>query len=108
MRMDAENFAKLTAILDLLDRYKKNLAQALQQEAPGRARSVLQAGRTLSKRSTRTEGLFGFGSGNEGRPCVCRLPYEWHFECATEVGEYLSLKKRSQLLRSYLRSLGGM
>ncbi|CDJ59458.1 hypothetical protein EMWEY_00057520, partial [Eimeria maxima] len=64
--MDAENFAKLTAILDLLDRCKKNLAQAVQLETPVQVQHALQSGRTLSKRSTRSEGLLGFGSANDG------------------------------------------
>lgn len=69
--MNAENFAKLTAILDLLDRYKKNLAQAVQVENPAQARHVLRSGRTLSKRSTRSEGLSAFGNANEGKGSHC-------------------------------------
>ncbi|XP_026190575.1 myosin-7B [Cyclospora cayetanensis] len=60
--MDADNFAKLTTILDLLDRCKKNLSQAIQQETPMKTRSSMHAGHTLSKRSTRNEGIFDFGT----------------------------------------------
>lgn len=64
--MDAENFAKLTAILDLLDLYKKTLTQAVSQEASGSDRQALNLGRALSRRSTRNGGIFGFGSTNAG------------------------------------------
>ncbi|CDJ66863.1 myosin heavy chain, putative [Eimeria necatrix] len=99
--MDAENFAKLTAILDLLDRYKKNLAQALQQEAPGRARSVLQAGRTLSKRSTRTEGLFGFGSGNEAHQQMDAVAHALERRKTIKRTQTLLLRRRTRVRRSF-------
>ncbi|KAL8274591.1 hypothetical protein Esti_001494 [Eimeria stiedai] len=63
--MDAENFTKLTTILDLLDHYKKSLAVAVSQETPSsQRRHAVQLSRTLSRRSTRTSAaLFRYGSG---------------------------------------------
>ncbi|KAL8447676.1 hypothetical protein Emag_004286 [Eimeria magna] len=63
--MDAENFAKLTTILDLLDHYKKSLSVAVSQETPSaQRRHAVQLSRTLSRRSTRTAAaVFRYGSG---------------------------------------------
>ncbi|KAL8442796.1 hypothetical protein Emed_007161 [Eimeria media] len=64
--MDAENFAKLTTILDLLDHYKKSLSVAVAQETPSaQRRHAVQLSRALSRRSTRSAAaVFRYGSGS--------------------------------------------
>ena len=64
--MDAENFSKLTAILDLLDRYKKTLTLAVTQDGHKIEKiNTSYINKSISKRSTRN-GIFGFGSAHTG------------------------------------------
>ncbi|CDJ50456.1 myosin heavy chain, putative [Eimeria brunetti] len=99
--MDAENFAKLTAILDLLDRYKKNLAQAVQLENPVQTQQALRSGRTLSKRSTRSEGLFGFGSANDGQKPMDPAAHAQERRRTVNRAQTLLLRRRTRLRKSF-------
>ncbi|CDJ32059.1 uncharacterized protein EMH_0011200 [Eimeria mitis] len=99
--MDAENFAKLTTILDLLDRYKKNLAQAVQLETPVQSQRVLRSGRTLSKRSTRSEGIFGFGNANDGPKPSDVVAHAQERRKTVNRAQTLLFRRRTRLRNSF-------
>ncbi|KAL8440548.1 hypothetical protein Efla_003219 [Eimeria flavescens] len=99
--MDAENFAKLTTILDLLDHYKKALSVALAQEAASQRRPALQLSRGLSRRSTRgAAGIFRYGSNTTTSP---RPAFEEALERRKTLKRFQTLlsRRRTRLRSSF-------
>ncbi|CDI74050.1 myosin heavy chain, putative [Eimeria praecox] len=99
--MDAENFSKLTAILDLLDRHKKNLAQAVQLDNPDQTPRVLGSGSALSKRSTQSEGLFGFGNASDGQQPMDAVAHAEERRKTVNRAQTLLFRRRTRLRKSF-------